>query len=119
VRETAASFSFLVMLSIVKRPQRRKRAGILAAGVTALEAAGLWLRTQKVGGNMIVRCRQGHLFTTLWIPGASVKSLRLGWWRFQHCPVGGHWSLVTPVNESALTEDERRLAREHRDIRVP
>jgi hypothetical protein len=107
------------MLSIVKRPQRRKRAGILAAGVTALEAAGLWLRTQKVGGNMIVRCRQGHLFTTLWIPGASLKSVRLGPWRLQRCPVGRHWSLVTPVKEASLSSAELDAARTTRDVRIP
>ena len=51
----------------------------------------------RVGGNTVVRCRRGHLFTTLWIPGASMKSIRLGWWRVQRCPVGNHWSLVVPV----------------------
>jgi hypothetical protein len=67
----------------------------------------------------VVRCRRGHLFTTLWIPGASVKSVRLGWWRFQHCPVGHHWDLVTPVSAASLTEDDRRSASEHHDVRVP
>jgi len=73
----------------------------------------------KVGGNVVVRCRQGHLFTTIWVPGASLKSVRLGWWRFQRCPVGKHWSLVAPVKESDLTEEEKRVARENRDIRIP
>jgi hypothetical protein len=59
------------------------------------------------------------LFTTIWIPGASVKSLRLGWWRFQHCPVGSHWSIVTPVKKSDLTEEQKRSAGEHKDIRIP
>jgi hypothetical protein len=72
-----------------------------------------------VGGNAIVRCRKGHLFTTIWLPGASLKSLRLGWWRFQFCPVGRHWSLVVPVREADLTAGERRAAREARDIRIP
>jgi hypothetical protein len=48
-----------------------------------------------------------------------VKALRLGWWRFQHCPVGHHWSLVTPVNLAQLSSGEQRTAREHHDIRVP
>ncbi len=73
----------------------------------------------KVGGNTIVRCRQGHLFTTIWVPGASLKSIRLGWARVQRCPVGKHWSLVTPVKDADLTDDERRDAAEHRDIRIP
>jgi hypothetical protein len=58
-------------------------------------------------------------FTTLWLPGVSVKSLRLGWWRLQRCPVGGHWSLVTPVRRSDLTDDEIRTAGETRDLRLP
>jgi hypothetical protein len=33
--------------------------------------------------------------------------------------VGKHWSFVTPVKESELTEDERRIAHETRDIRIP
>jgi hypothetical protein len=67
----------------------------------------------------IVRCRSGHLFTTVWLPGASVKALRLGWWRFQHCPVGRHWTLVTPVTVADLTDDERRDATARRDARIP
>jgi len=77
------------------------------------------LRGYRMGGNLVVRCREGHLFTTIWIPGASLKSLRFGWWRFQRCPVGRHWSIVTPVKESELTEDEKRTASEHKDVRLP
>jgi hypothetical protein len=66
-----------------------------------------------------VRCRRGHLFTTLWIPGASFKSIRLGWWRLQRCPVGRHWSIVTPVNRSELADAERRSAAAWKDIRIP
>jgi hypothetical protein len=66
-----------------------------------------------------VRCRDGHLFTTLWIPGVSLKSLKLGWWRFQYCPVGRHWSLVTPVNEAALSKAERRRTGRRHDIPLP
>jgi hypothetical protein len=77
------------------------------------------LRGYPIGGNLVVRCREGHLFTTIWIPGASLKSVRFGWWRFQWCPVGKHWSTVTPVKESELTEDDRRTARERRDVRLP
>jgi hypothetical protein len=72
-----------------------------------------------VGGSLIVRCRRGHLFTTLWIPGASVKALRLGWVRFQWCPVGHHWSLVVPVKDSELTNKEKQLARSRHDLRLP
>jgi len=72
-----------------------------------------------MGGNTVVRCRQGHLFTTIWVPGASLKAIRLGWWRVQRCPVGEHWSLVSPVKVTALTEEEKQVASQHRDIRLP
>ena len=75
-------------------------------------------RGDGLGGRVVVRCRQGHVFTTIWIPGASLKAVRLGWMRFQRCPVGGHWALVTPVIRVELT-DERRLADQHHDVRIP
>jgi hypothetical protein len=83
------------------------------------EMAVLWHRGYHLGGNVTVRCRDGHTFTTIWIPGVSLKSLRLGWWRFQRCPVGGHWSLVTPVDKSELSWPARRRARRTVDIRIP
>jgi len=73
----------------------------------------------KLGVNTIVRCRQGHLFTTIWIPGVKLKGLDLGVARFQWCPVGRHWTLVTPVRESDLTDEERSIAAEHHDTRIP
>jgi hypothetical protein len=101
---------------------------VTASGFTPVIAAGaaiilsiivMRLRGYRMGGNVVVRCRQGHLFTTIWVPGASLKAVRLGWGRFQWCPVGRHWSIVTPVKEADLTADERQFASEHRDIRVP
>jgi hypothetical protein len=88
--------------------------GALAVGTVVARRLGY-----KVGGNVVVRCRQGHLFTTIWIPGASLKAVRLGWARLQRCPVGKHWSLVTPVRDSDLSDEERRLAAERRDVRIP
>jgi hypothetical protein len=73
----------------------------------------------KLGANTVVRCRKGHLFTTIWIPGVKLKALDLGLARIQRCPVGSHWSLVTPVRDSELTDEERRFARTHRDVRLP
>jgi hypothetical protein len=73
----------------------------------------------KLGTSTIVRCRQGHLFTTIWIPGVKLKALDLGIARLQRCPVGNHWSLVTPVRDSDLTAKQRKLARQHRDVRIP
>jgi hypothetical protein len=101
----------------VKR--RRKRALRIMAAAFVVEAGGLWLRTGRVGGNVVVRCRNGHLFTTLWLPAVSVKAIRLGPWRVQRCPVGAHWTLVTPVRESELSSDELTAAHEHRDVSLP
>jgi hypothetical protein len=84
-----------------------------------VEVVPVWRRGYGVGGSVIVRCRRGHLFTTLWLPGISITSLRLGWWRLQRCPVGGHWSLVTPVRRADLTADELRAASETRDKMLP
>ena len=102
-----------------QRPGRFRRTAIIAGSVVLLEAAALRIRSGRLGGNVVVRCSRGHLFTTIWIPGGSLKSLRFGWWRYQRCPVGHHWSVVTPVKTVELTEHERRIASETRDVRVP
>ena len=92
----------------------------MAAVLLLLELVVLTRRRGRVlAANTVVRCKDGHLFTTLWIPGASVKSLRLGWWRIQYCPVGKHWTVVSPAQVSELTEEEKQTAAQHRDIRVP
>jgi hypothetical protein len=104
---------------------RRKRGGhrrrVVAFVVAAFLAETAVMRRlgYPVGAHVVVRCRDGHLFTTIWIPGASLKSLRLGWTRFQYCPVGKHWSFVTPVKDADLTDEVKRVAREHKDIRIP
>lgn len=87
---------------------------VLVAGTLAARAHGY-----TVGGEQIVRCTSGHVFTTIWIPGMSLKSVRLGWVRLQRCPIGDHVALVTPVRDQDLTDEELRFAREHHDIRVP
>ena len=99
--------------------ERRRR---LLAAVVLLYAIGTVVARRRgypMGGDVVVRCRKGHLFTTIWVPGVSFKSLRLGWWRFQYCPVGRHWSLVVPVKESDLGEADREAAHEHHDTRIP
>jgi hypothetical protein len=73
----------------------------------------------NLGGDVVVRCLGGHLFTTIWIPGGSFKAIRLGWIRLQHCPVGAHWTLVTPVRDSDLTDRERWIANQYHDLPVP
>lgn len=72
-----------------------------------------------MGGDTIVRCGKGHLFTTIWVPLASLKAVRLGTRRLQYCPVGKHWALVKPVKESTLSDEERRRAALYKDLRIP
>ena len=95
---------------------RRRKTMLL---VFLLEPLALWLHGYPIGGRLVVRCRRGHLFTTLWIPGVSVKSARFLWWRMQRCPVGHHWTVVTPVKPSELSARERRVASRHRDVPIP
>lgn len=102
------------------KPSKRRKAIAMAGGMTALEA--LFLRRRSgtlLGLRTIVRCHRGHLFTTTWIPGASLKALRLGPWRVQRCPVGKHWSLVRPVKVAKLSDEEQEQARAIRDTLVP
>ena len=103
-------------------PGMHRRKLQTVAIVAALLAAGTFVARKlgyKVGGDVVVRCRQGHLFTTLWIPGVKLKAIDLGIARIQHCPVGHHWSLVVPVRDRDLTDDERRDAAAVHDIRLP
>jgi hypothetical protein len=101
---------------MTKRSKRRRL--LLLAGLLA-EPLAMWARGYPIGGKLIVRCRDGHLFTTIWVPSASVKALRLGWVRLQWCPVGRHWTLVTPVRDTELTAKEQRRARAQRDLPLP
>jgi hypothetical protein len=99
------------------RVSRRKRRKLVVAVVAFYVASTVVARRlgYGVGGETVVRCRRGHLFTTIWIPGASLKAVRFGWWRFQRCPVGPHWSLVAPVRAADLGDEERKQAAAVRD----
>jgi hypothetical protein len=66
-----------------------------------------------------VRCRAGHLFTTIWIPLGSLKAVRLGTQRYQRCPVGRHWARVTPVDPSLASAADLEAAAAVHDIRIP
>jgi hypothetical protein len=99
----------------VVSPRRR---ALVVLGLL-FEPFALWLQGRPVGGRLVVRCRQGHLFRTLWIPSVSFKGLRLGWVRLQRCPVGRHWSLVAPVRESELGARQRRSAGSRLDTWIP
>jgi hypothetical protein len=101
--------------------KRKRRLGV-AAVVVAGYVAGTIAATRagyRVGRNSFVRCRRGHVFTTTWIPGGSLKAIRLGLWRIQWCPVGRHIDLVRLVKEADLSDSERAFALRHHDILVP
>lgn len=101
---------------------KRKRLGAIGAGIIVAYVAGTIIAIRQgysFGKNTVVRCRRGHLFTTVWIPGGSVKALRLGLWRVQWCPVGRHTDLVHPVKDADLTDTEREFALSHHDVSVP
>ena len=92
---------------------------ILIAVVIGLFAFYVKRGDVKGGARIIVRCRLGHLFTTIWIPFVSFKAVRLGPVRFQFCPVGQHWAFVTPVREEELSEEEKEIASQNHDSQVP
>ena len=101
---------------------KRRRRLAITAGIVAAYAVSTVVAVRQgysFGWSVPVRCRQGHLFTTMWIPGASLKALRLGLWRFQWCPVGRHFDLVRLVKEADLSPAELELAAEHHDIPIP
>ena len=82
-------------------------------------AAGRRRGYSGMGVDTIVRCSRGHLFTTVWIVGSSVKAVRLGSKRYQLCPVCGKWRIVVPVADDELSDEDRRVAAEHHDTRIP
>ena len=56
----------------MRSAQRKHRLAVLAV-VAAGYVAGTVIAVRQgyaFGRNTVVRCRQGHLFTTVWIPGA-------------------------------------------------
>lgn len=67
----------------------------------------------------VARCRDGHLFETPNLPLASLKAIRLGGNRFQRCPVGKHWAMVSFVPPGELSEAEIEQARRYRTSLIP
>lgn len=67
----------------------------------------------------MVRCKEDHLFTTIWVPMASIKAVRLGTRRWQHCPVGKHWTTVEPVATETIDHATLVAARSVHDIHLP
>jgi hypothetical protein len=67
----------------------------------------------------IVRCSQGALYSTIWLPLGSLKALRLGATRVQRCPVHHKWERVQKVDAADLTSEERAGAMAIRDVAIP
>jgi len=101
--------------------QRRAKCRVTVALAAACVVGTVIARKRgyRVGGNTPVRCRDGHLFTTLWIPGVNLKALDLVVARFQYCPVGRHWALVRPVRPADLSPQEREAAASRHDVMLP
>lgn len=83
----------------------------VVAVVVVVENVAVRRRGYSIPGKTVVRCSKGHLFTTSWVEGGSLKAVRLGpLRRYQRCPVGKHWAIVHPVKDEDLTDSERRVA---------
>jgi hypothetical protein len=98
--------------------KRQKRFAVAAGAVGVFTAVGR-AAGYRFGFNTPVRCRAGHLFTTIWFPGVNLKALDFGFGRVQHCPVGHHWTVVRPVRDADLSPRDRIRAAAHRDIPLP
>jgi hypothetical protein len=76
---------------------------VLAAVGFGIIGSNVYMRYRgyKIPGKVEVRCRRGHVFTTVWIEGGSLKAVRLGpLTRYQYCPVGRHWTIVHPIKQT-------------------
>jgi len=88
---------------------------VVAAKVARMSRA----QGYRFGHDVIVRCRDGHLFMTTWIPMMSLKAIRLGLVRIQRCPVGDHVTAVRLMRDEDLTSAQRLEAGRHHDSGVP
>ena len=94
----------------------------LVVGLAVLVVVGILVVVQNIRmrrqgysipGETVVRCSKGHLFTTDWVEGGSLKAVRLGaTTRYQRCPVCRRFATVHPVKDEDLTDEERRGAAE-------
>jgi len=94
---------------------------VVVGGLIVAESSAMRRRGTATAGtrDVVVRCAQGHLFTTIWIPGVSLKAMRWGARRYQWCPVGRHWSVVSAQVLSGLSDAQRDEAARVHDLRVP
>lgn len=94
---------------------RRSQASSLPGGATRSDEP--WRCTLFRSYDRPVRCREGHLFTTIWMPWVSFKAVRLSDRRYQRCPVGRHWMMVYPLRSNDPAELAKAAA--VRDVRIP
>ncbi len=67
----------------------------------------------------IVKSDCGHLYATIWIPLISLKAVRMGNRRFQHCPVCRPWAWTEQADVSQLTAEEVAQAQQREDLPIP
>lgn len=91
-------------------------AAIIAFAVGAMVASR---KGYKEGGEVVVRCGRGHVFTTVWVDRFTYRRVDLGFAKIQRCPVGDHLTVVRPVETSELTPEEKKQAKLVRDSVPP
>lgn len=67
----------------------------------------------------IVQCAQGALYSSIWWPLVSVKSVRMGSQRLQRCPVHRRWEKTVQVDGAGLSAAEIAEAEAVTDWPVP
>jgi hypothetical protein len=102
------------MGAVVALSRKNKIALVLLGGLVLAGRLNLLMRFDRP-----VRCKDGHLFTTIWIPLVSLKAIRLGARRFQRCPVGHHWTTVMPLHEASAQPLDLAAAAAVHDARMP
>lgn len=98
---------------------RRFRFLLPALVLAGFALLGEWLRREQPARfEPVVECSQGHRYRSIWVPGGSLKALRLFNRRFQRCPVGHHWSWTRRIDAALLSDEELESANAVHDLRV-
>jgi hypothetical protein len=101
-------------MSHVRISLRHRNAAAILAVMTIAGRLNLLRRFDRP-----VRCRSGHLFTTIWMPFGSLKAVRLGRRRIQRCPIGHHWTTVVRIDARSATASELEAAAAVHDVHIP
>ena len=103
--------------------RRKSRRRALVVATIIINVVGTIVARRRgysaIGGRTPVRCRDGHIFRTIWVPGVSLKAVRLGWYRFQFCPVGRHWTTVKPIKDGDYETELNAEGSIPDDIAIP